>query len=355
MKNKIYQIQIPGKTFISGEYLALFGGSSLLVSTEPGFQCFFLPKRITETVAIDYLEKKYKVDRASYDPQFYNSPSPAGKYYQKNADKFQDWEVYFFDGYQKKGGFGASTAQFLALYHFVNLVENGFEEFSEIDLDSLLVQYWMSQEDAEKKISRALGDSKQMYLLPSGNDLMAQQNPGFSAVSKTLQSSQYVSDVEESLSLQLEVNSRPMKWGFEHLEFFIVPTGNKLATHKHLEGLEKFDPAKLKDIQERIESFFFIQDEVAFIVGLKEWHQELLSLGFVCTETQNWISKAQGVAEILGIKGCGAMGSDVLFVAFHRIDKEKVANWLKEQNLNTFYSVDKVWKKPVKIEGIPWD
>lgn len=355
MKNKIYRIQVPGKTFLFGEYLALFGGSSLLVSTEPGFQCFFLPKKVTESVALDYLVKKYKVDRETYDPEFYKSPSPAGKYYQKNADKFQDWEVYFFDGYHKKGGFGGSTAQFLALYHFVNLVENSFEEFSEIDLDALLIQYWLCQEDAEKKIHRALKDHDQLYLLPSGNDLIAQQSSGFNAISKTLQDSSYVADVEESLSLQLEVQARPMKWGFENIDFLLVPTGNKLATHKHLENLEKFDYRQLQEIQERLESFFFIQDEIPFVAGLKEWYAQLLSLGFVCSETQRLIDKAQAVPEILGIKGCGAMGSDVLFVVFKRADKEKVLIWLTEQNLKTFYGSDKVWKKPIRIEGLSWD
>lgn len=358
MKNKYYQISIPGKTFLSGEYLALFGGSSLLVSTEPGFQVFFLPQTVTSDVALAFLTKKYKMDVSTWHADFYKNDSPAGKYFSKNQEKLSDWQVYFFDGYHKQGGFGASTAQFLALYHFVNLVDNQFEEFSEIDLDNLLVEYWLCQMDAEKKIRRVLTDAKQMYLLPSGHDLIAQQHGGFSVVSKNLYSlggADESQDLGESLSLQLETQYRSLRWGFESLDFLLVPTGNKLATHTHLENLEKFSVEKLKEIQERLESFFFIQDDVAFNLALKEWYQELLSLGFVSSLTQELVQKAASKTEILGIKGCGAMGSDVLFLTFNRIDREKVLSWLSEENLTSYFGIDNLWKKPVMLEGHTWD
>lgn len=358
MKNKYYQISIPGKTFLSGEYLALFGGSSLLVSTEPGFQAFFLPQTVTSDVALSFLEKKQKIDVSTWHSDFYKNDSPAGKYFVKNQEKLSDWQVYFFDGYHKQGGFGASTAQFLALYHFVNLIDNQFEEFTEIDLDNLLVEYWLCQSDAEKKIRRVLTDTKQMYLLPSGHDLIAQQHAGFSTVSKSLHSlagGDTSQDVSESLSLQLEIQFRTFRWGFENLDFLLVPTGNKLATHTHIENLEKFSVEKLKEIQERLEGFFFIQDEVAFNLALKEWYQELQTLGFVSTLTQELVQKVETKPEILGIKGCGAMGSDVLFLTFNRSDREKVVSWLSSEKLTSHYGMEHLWKKPIALEGHSWD
>ena len=102
MNNEYFSIKIPGKTFISGEYLALSGGSSLLVSTEPGFQVFFVPEGDAESLAElkSLINHKINLDINSWDDNWLmNSHSPAGKFYQKNLEVFKSGKFLFYDGY----------------------------------------------------------------------------------------------------------------------------------------------------------------------------------------------------------------------------------------------------------------
>lgn len=356
MKKKVYSIKIPGKTFITGEYLALYGGNSLLVTTKPGFEVFFVLKsqnhnrdNLEERNAnIIFLTQSIGVNKDLIDLDFLSgNKSPAEKFYQHNLSLFLDWNIYFIDGYAKAGGFGASTAQFLALYHFRNLMQNNYIEFSQIDLDDLLIAYWQCH-DSES--------------VPSGNDLIAQQFAGLSIVSKINFPSQSLksnnsaflrAEAFKSVEFEnFEVSQRPLKWAFENLEFFLVPTKLKSPTHEHLKGLKEINISILKEIQEKTEAFLFIQDEEAFNLAINEWYQEQLKLNLVCENTMNIVKKAKNIPEIKSIKGCGALGSDVIFLTFNKQDKERVKQWLIENQLGNYFGLEHLWTQTIKLEGV---
>lgn len=81
------KFNIPGKTYLVGEYAVLLGGSALGLSTDPSFS-FEIGADIQSTVHPD---------------------SPAGRYLHKNDRQFVNGQLY--DPY-RIGGFGRSTAEY---------------------------------------------------------------------------------------------------------------------------------------------------------------------------------------------------------------------------------------------------
>jgi len=97
-------LSVPGKTFLVGEYLALSGGPSLLVATEPRF----------------VLRVKAVAPRGRAAHPF-AAASPAGRYLSR---VIRDSEMFEFqDPHQGAGGLGASSAQFALLYAWQNNID----------------------------------------------------------------------------------------------------------------------------------------------------------------------------------------------------------------------------------------
>ncbi len=87
---------IPGKTFLAGEYLALYEGPTLVFLSQPYFE-LSVNKGHGETAGI-------------------HKESPAGLFIRKHQEYFANFDLKFIDPYSGRGGFGASTAQFLGCY-----------------------------------------------------------------------------------------------------------------------------------------------------------------------------------------------------------------------------------------------
>lgn len=347
MKTEYFSLKIPGKTFISGEYLALRGGSSLLVSTQPGFEVFFIPKmeKMEKMDLIFQLAEKHHLSNEKFDGSFLReNQSPAEKYFQKNCEQFVDWEILFYDGYQKKGGFGASTAQFLALYQFCRYKKNDFKDISleEESLETILIEYWQCQSGFSQTT-------------PSGNDLLAQHFPGFNIIEKKFNSNH---QNEDKNKIELKIQHRSLEWKFKKLDFTISLTGNKTPTHTHLQNLKSFDEKNLIQIQGKIEEAFVSGNEEAFVEEINNWYKELKELQLVCDNTQKLVRDFQknmsAHSSRKAIKGCGALGSDVLFILYDKSDSSMVKDWLHHHQLvNSFTSKD-LWTQPIKFERKIW-
>lgn len=378
MKKDYYSLKIPGKTFISGEYLALNGGNSLIVSTKPGFQVFFVEKpslnsNLDGQSLINQLCKIHGLNESFFDKNFLkNNQSPAEIFYQKNLKKFHAWDIYFYDGYDKKGGFGASTAQFLALFLFELLINNEFisvknemknklvsvaegtsnqsnldlDLLSNIDLKELLFQYWDCQNNAESIRTEIESDLGKLFLLPSGNDLLAQKFPGFNFIGKDLSPNKFS---------ELKIEQQNAKWPFADLGFFLAWTGNKIPTHQHLKDLQSFQSTLLNQIQHNIKESFSHGKQDDFIDNINLWFAELKKLNFVCDETLKLVEQSKKVPAIRAIKGCGALGSDVLFVLYSKSEADSVKNWLNLNSLEITYSLEDVWQESVNFERYLWD
>lgn len=306
-----YRIQIPGKTFCFGEYAALVGGPALLLATKPGFEMI--------------LKTAEGLTQNPFHPL-----SPAGRYFEKNKDFFNDWQVEFIDHYQGRGGFGASTAQFLGLCYFKR------QMFSDNVPDRLYFNVW----NEYKSINRELKPDSKLTQQPSGYDLWSQMLGGTSLIQP-----------EKTDDLVRFQNSK-YQWPFEELSYVIVPTGFKVPTHDHLNSLNSESIAGLALKSEELAKAWSEKNQSEFLNQLRNWSETLMSLGLVHSYSLELLEKLEMHPEILVVKGCGAMGADLLFLVFMHRDYERIKIILSELQLRESYDQSDLWETEIKVQAI---
>lgn len=254
----------PAKTFLLGEYVAVAGGPALLVTTAPLFE----------------LHQTDEPGLHGIHPE-----SPAGRWWLQHSKHATG--LQWHDPYQGCGGMGASSAQFLGVYLATNTGEK------HIDISNLLDAYlrfaWQGN-----------------GLRPSGYDVIAQ----------SMHDCVYINNQQKLYQ------SSP--WPFDDLVFILIHTGQKLATHEHLQTMALPSVIdQLITVVESAKAAFELADRGSFINAVNAYYQQLLSVNLVAKHTQALIEQLSEYPEILGMKGCGAMGSDVILLLLH---KEKLAS-----------------------------
>lgn len=266
--------------------MALHGGPALVLGHGPFFECEF--------------------SKATGKSEFpFHSESPAGVWADLHEEYFADTTVQFFDPFKGAGGFGASTAQFLAVYLYVlsrqNMLRNG------MDLTEL--QRWAIVEDY-----RQLFEDEEVP--PSGYDLMAQMQKGLSSIN----------GIQQKTSIK--------SWPFTDLDIFIFKTSNKVNTHEHLKKLQ-MPESTVRSLAASVEKSVLAldkKDRTGFIEGVKSFTDGLQKAKWMAPATWERIQKWNGTGGVLASKGCGALGADV-FVAFAEKSFEPSAELEKELQL----------------------
>lgn len=262
--------QIPGKTFLTGEYSVLIGGAALGLATKPYFEVSYFNSTNSESI--------------------FHSQSAAGKYLQMNKSKYQ---FSIEDSYSKKniqGGFGRSGAEFLTAI----LPEN--KSFHEI-----LKNYRSITSDQKIK--------------PSGVDLAFQY---FGQVC--------LADISKDKYESFE-------WPFSNLHFFILSTGLKIKTHLHLNELNVEKLKHLPELSQVVIQSFLEKNEKEFLANLKIWSDELNKCGLQLPEAWKMKLSLEKHSEVLLVKPCGALGADVLLVFCRNENKKTVENLLITKNI----------------------
>lgn len=250
------KFSIPGKTFLIGEYAATLGAPAILLTTTP---CFAIT--LHNLPGLEGIHPE----------------SPAGRWWhdQPRADLGLTWH----DPYRARGGLGASTAQFLGSYlayakHCSSTVNR------ETILHTYLKYAWSGE-----------------GIKPSGYDVLAQ--------------SQEACVYIEGASHTCET----LAWPFMDLSFILLHTGKKLATHEHLQSCTKLGSLdSLVTLTKLAKQIFLNADSEQLIHIISAYHQELTQLNLVAEHTRHQIQILKSHPEILAIKGCGALGADVLLV-----------------------------------------
>lgn len=286
------RFSIPGKTFLAGEYLALHGGPTLVFLSKP---CFVLEVKSGQG-AVD-----------SIHPE-----SPAGRYIHKYRDDFKNVDLQFQDSYQGRGGFGASTAQFLGCYAF-------HERAQKFDLKHLLQEYYEAAWNGEGT-------------RPSGADLIGQWHGSMTFFDKK----------NDLLSVKA--------WPFVGLDFFLIHTGHKVATHEHLKNLESFDSSLLEQSFAKIRTSFESLMNEDFIDGIRSYAAELVRLGFTCAETQKLLIEIQKIDGVLAAKGCGALGADVVLVVTDKSTGILLERFCKVRGLSIVCSSENI-SQGLRVQG----
>lgn len=255
---------LPAKTFLVGEYVALTGGPAILLTTTPCFEISL---------------------STSSDLNKIHPDSPAGKWWQLNnsGNLSLDWH----DPYNSIGGLGASSAQFLGAYFAVAHLNKQTPKkaaFNQNYLDNLL-------EDYKSVAWNGIGTA------PSGYDVVAQSMGGIVYFNKN------------TLHLQTYV------WPFKKLAFILLHTGAKLATHNYLQtNFSLQDVRLLANIVESARDAFENVDDNNLICAINNYYTQLFKMNLVASHTVSLIDKIKNQIDVLAIKGCGALGADILLL-----------------------------------------
>jgi mevalonate kinase len=268
----------PSKTFLAGEYAVLAGGPALIFNTEPRFTFTAVKGETGSVLGIP-------------------AGSPAAIWIEQRSPLLKDWKIEFSDPHAGRGGFGASSAQFLFVHALSTLLQISVSRAVEgLDLKALWNDF------------KVLSGGR-----ASGADLMAQATGG--------------------VALVHGADTRAEAWPFPDLEFAVLRTGNKVATHQHLQELDRgplehlIAPANL--VTERFSAGSadkFVQSVQAYSMMLRELHlQAPSSLALLKKiEEQTWCKAA---------KGCGALGADTLLVFFAREDGDAANRYFADLKL----------------------
>ncbi len=255
--------KFPAKTFLLGEYVALQDGPAIILTTEPCFEVGLTDKQEAPMIHPD---------------------SPAGQFWTHSG---MTETLTWFDPYNGIGGLGASSAQFLGAYAaYLSIHDKPLAE------QALLEAYWSSSFKEGQGIR------------PSGYDMLAQAQSGC----VYLHRKQAVNQV--------------YPWPFSDLAFVLLHTGEKLATHHHLQALCLTDAISLlAPIVERGKKAFEEKNSALLVEAVNAYHQQLMRLDLVAPQTKAHITCLSDNSDVLALKGCGAMGADVMLalVPSHRL------------------------------------
>lgn len=260
------RLSVPGKTFIAGEYLILQEGKALIAATSPRFEMEAHP--------------------GQSGIEGFHPESPAALLLARYPEKKQSWKFIFKDPY-KMGGFGASTAQFLAVASVVGAPLAKTAEFLKIYRECA----WNGE-----------------GLPPSGADLLGQWQGALS----------FFDAKTNGLS--------KAKWPFADLQWTLISTGQKMATHTHLRSLKNLNVAGMRSAFAMIESALTEKDQAPerkenFLQGIRDYARALHTENLTAERSAEILSALAAVPGVRAAKACGAMGADVI-VTFHDANSE---------------------------------
>lgn len=275
---------VPGKSFLAGEYLAMKGGPSLLFASKPRFEMH--------------------TKKGSGKAEGLHPDSPAGKLIAANQDFFSQYDLKFVDPHEGRGGWGASTAQFLAAFVFNEWREScELETLKSLSISRLLESYWKYAWNGQG-------------YRPSGADLVVQY--------------------KGSLTF-FERNTGHVGvygWTFPDIDFALIPTGKKLPTHEHLKTLTEFDASQIEAALTKIRASLVSADSKEFVAGIQANAKALAALGFVAPHTVEFCKELSQKQGVLAVKGCGALGADVVMVVFDKNHREQFKNFVTSKDVS---------------------
>ena len=252
--------EIPSKTFIIGEYLAIGGTASMLLSTEPSF-----------------------VVKITNDTRYgFHPDSPAGALRKRLGQNSVGYS--FYDPHSGLGGFGRSTAEYLSVYLYDLYVNQGVRDFANTILENL--------EDFIQQYKQCCGGEYS----PSGADLVAQVTGGLCWYDG------------------MNFSAEKLAWPFPGYDIFVFHTGKKLATHEHLKDLREKNFRELIPLLVASRTSLSQENLKVFCQSLDLYYDALNDMGLSDSDVRERVMSLRKNPEILAAKGCGAMGVDTVLV-----------------------------------------
>src|SRR5690606_23649570 len=102
----------------------------------------------------------------------------------------------------------------------------------------------------------------------------------------------------------------------------------------HLKSLKTFDASSLEKAFAEIHQGLEDQSANTFVAGVNNYSQALQRLGFTCAATLSLLQGLKQVPGVRAVKGCGALGADVVLVVFEKNQRTDIEKYLNTQNLS---------------------
>lgn len=281
--------RIPAKTFLVGEYAALAGASAIVLTTNP---CFEL--RLTKEASLQGIHPN----------------SPAGKWWMQQGLSKQG--LLWWDPYQGKGGLGASSGQFVAVYR-AHCQLSGRLLVNQHLLDDYYHVAWQGE-----------------GLKPSGYDVLAQSNSGCV----------YINRQQERLEC--------FDWVFSDLAFILIHSGKKLATHHHLQQTKL--PQAIEFLSATVElarNAFQYADSDCLVKAVNRYQKQLTDLQLMSSHSLEQLAILQTESDVLAAKGCGASGVDVLLLLVPATALHALVSRLKIKRWDILATSEDLYKNPL--------
>jgi len=276
------RLSAPSKTFLTGEYAVLVGAPALVLCTPPRFE-FIATKSSSSASIVEGIPEG----------------SPAALWLHQRRPLFEGWKLEFKDPHDRRGGFGASGAQFLMAHAFTTLLQQGGLAPEDIFNDYQVC-------------SKGSG---------SGADILAQLKGGVSLV-----------DVKEARAERYD-------WPYPELGFAIVRTGSKVPTHLHLQKLDRESLKNLIAPAEDCARSFGVDSWREFAAKVQNYEAALRGMELQVQRTTDLLQPFRQQGWCLAAKGCGAWGADTMLLMFEKGNQEEAAEFAEMQGL-PFVAVD---------------
>lgn len=260
---------IPAKTFLLGEYVAISGGPAIVLTTKP---CFELS--LSDVPGLRGI----------------HPDSPAGLWWGQHGSAENGLEWY--DPYHGLGGLGASSAQFLGAYYATLFLQKRTPT-----KQAMLDAYWQCAWNGQG-------------LRPSGYDVLAQSGNGCAYIHR--QKNIY----------------QTYPWLFKRLGFILLHTKQKLPTHHHLQS--SCLPSEMQHLAATVDlakEAFLRDDDSQMVAAIQTYHQQLLSMNLVAEHSLTCMDLLRDQVDVKALKGCGAMGADVLLLL---VSSEKITGVIQK-------------------------
>lgn len=307
-------LSVPSKTYLTGEYAVLAGGSAIVLNTGPRFEL-----------------------RASRGEGVQGIPSgsPADGWLKQRQPLLNNWKLEFIDPHAGRGGFGASGAQFVLAHAFTSLLQMSLESamIGVAQATSNQVEIIHSATKIETNALEAVIakiDTAIMLLDPKDvwND--------YQIFSKHGSGADLLAQMEGNVALvnMAKCEATSQGWPYKDMGFAIVRTGEKIPTHEHLNTLVSDNLQALREPALDAVTAFGLENSQEFAKRVKSYGYALKELGYQAPKTLELLKPIEAQEWCLAAKGCGAFGADTIVVLFKASARDDAYSFLRNQQLD---------------------
>jgi mevalonate kinase len=296
-----FNVSVPSKTFLTGEYLSLLDGPAILLNTQPRFHNKF----------------ELNTEKEYYYNAIEDETNPLHHYWNENEDFLADFDSKFMDPFYGKGGFGASSAHWATFYAFVNQYHPSM---------SLFFDKTKNENDFTKNIDFTFVENfLKKYRSYSKSNFPPS---GYDVISQWIGKVAYI-DVQNKILKKFD-------WPFNGLSFVLIKSNEKIATHEHLKNLGKDQiPEKLlRECVAKNLKAFETKSQALLIEGIYDNFEILRDAKLVAPEALKTLDKLHNHEYVLAAKGCGALGADVFCVLIKTENLPQFVSYGASENMN---------------------